>query len=397
MTSVPPFGATDPRLGGGSPQSLARPPWTGSLAPEPRRPGGGGAGGVVAIVLAAVATALALLIVAVVVGPTAAAIGGVLALIPLTVVLLTIRWLDRWEPEPRGALWFALLWGAGVSVLVALVGNELGAGYVQQRVGDEQLSLLVTAGYVAPVVEETVKGLGVLLIFLFRRRYFDGVVDGIVYAATVAAGFAFTENILYFGRAEEGLALVFVLRAVVSPFAHVIFTACVGIALGIASRRRSDLAPVVAFPIGLSAAIGLHALWNASASMGSTFLLLYVLVQIPIFLAAIGLTLWLGRQEAAVVRARLGEYAAAGWFSAQEVEMLSTGRGRRYARSWAGRYGPTAARAMRSFQQHASNLAYYRQRQATGRADLRSPGDEAALLAALQHDRAHFASARAGR
>lgn len=397
MTSVPPFGATDPRLGSGHPHALARTPWAGSLAPEPRRPGSRGAGGVVAIVLAGVATALALLIVAVVVGPTAAAIGGVLALIPLTVVLLTIRWLDRWEPEPRGALWFALLWGAGVSVLVALVGNELGAGYVQQRVGDEQLSLLVTVGYVAPVVEETAKGLGVLLIFLFRRRFFDGVVDGIVYAATVAAGFAFTENILYFGRAGEGLALVFVLRAVVSPFAHVIFTACVGIALGIASRRRSDVAPVVAFPIGLFAAIGLHALWNASASMGSTFLVLYVLVQIPIFLASIGLALWLGRQEATVVRARLGEYAAAGWFSPHEVEMLSTGRGRRYARSWARRYGPTAARAMRSFQHHASDLAYYRQRQATGRDDLRSPGDEAALLATLQHDRARFAAALAGR
>jgi RsiW-degrading membrane proteinase PrsW (M82 family) len=397
MTSGPPFGATDPRLGTGRPYAVARTPSAGSLAPKPRRPGSGGAGGVVAIVLASLTTALALLIVAVVVGPTAAAIGGVLALLPLTVVLLTIRWLDRWEPEPRRALWFAFLWGAGVSVLVALVGNELGAGYVQQRVGDEELSLLVTAGYVAPVVEETVKGLGVLLIFLFRRRYFDGVVDGIVYAATVAAGFAFTENILYFGRAGEGLALVFVLRAVVSPFAHVIFTACVGIALGIASRRRSDVAVVVAFPIGLSAAIGLHALWNASASLGASFLVLYVLVQIPIFLAAIGLALWLGRQEAAVVRARLGEYAATGWFTPYEVDMLSTGRGRRYARSWARRYGPTSARAMRSFQRHASDLAYYRQRQAIGRADLRSPGDEAALLAALQHDRARFASARAGR
>ena len=38
-------------------------------------------------------------------------------------------------------------------------------------------------------------------LLIFRRREFDGIVDGIVYAGLVAAGFAFTENILYFGRA----------------------------------------------------------------------------------------------------------------------------------------------------------------------------------------------------
>ena len=45
-----------------------------------------------------------------------------------------------------------------------------------------------------------------LLIFIVGRRFFDGPVDGIVYAATVASGFAFTENIQYFGLqvAEAG-------------------------------------------------------------------------------------------------------------------------------------------------------------------------------------------------
>ena len=39
---------------------------------------------------------------------------------------------------------------------------------------------------------------------MFRRREFDGVVDGVVYAGLVAAGFAFTENILYFGARVRG-------------------------------------------------------------------------------------------------------------------------------------------------------------------------------------------------
>ena len=32
-----------------------------------------------------------------------------------------ITWIDRWEPEPRPALWFAFLWGAAASVAIALI------------------------------------------------------------------------------------------------------------------------------------------------------------------------------------------------------------------------------------------------------------------------------------
>ena len=56
------------------------------------------------------------------------------------------------------------------------------------------------AVWLAPVTEETLKGLGVLLIYLFRRREFDGIIDGIVYAGLIGAGFAFSENILYLGQ-----------------------------------------------------------------------------------------------------------------------------------------------------------------------------------------------------
>ena len=54
-------------------------------------------------------------------GVSTLVIGSVLALVPLVVVLLAVRWIDRWEPEPRWALWFAFLWGAAVSVAIALI------------------------------------------------------------------------------------------------------------------------------------------------------------------------------------------------------------------------------------------------------------------------------------
>lgn len=372
----------------------ANPAWHHLVAMEPPRRGG--ASGLVGLALAGVAALLALVAVSATVGPRAAAVGGVLALVPLGVVLAAIRWLDRWEPEPRGALWFAFLWGAGVSVLAALALNQIGAAYFYEVTADADLALRLTAGYVAPLVEETAKGVGVLLLFLVRRRYFDGPVDGVVYAATVAGGFAFVENILYFGRAAEGLAAVFVMRAVFAPFAHVLFTACVGLALGVASRRRSGWAAAVAFPVGLLLAILLHALWNLSATLGVTFLAVYVAVQVPLFAGAVGLAVWLGRREADVVRSRLSEYAASGWFLPHEVVMLASLPERRRALTWAARYGPRARAAMRSFQRNATDLAFYRQRALIGRAGLGHPADEAALLAAISHDRAAFATAQVG-
>lgn len=360
-------------------------PWAGS-PPQPRSD----ALGVVGIVVVGVIAVAALALLGVLVGPRAAVVGGLLALLPLGVVLLAIRWLDRWEPEPAGALWFAFLWGSGASVLAALLGNSLGAGYLEAQTGDADQTLFLTASVVAPVVEESVKAFGVLILFIARRRYFDGPVDGMVYAATVAGGFAFSENILYFGQAADGLAAVFVARAVFSPFAHVLFTACVGLALGIAAQRGTSAAAVVAFPVGLLVAISLHALWNASTALGEGFLVVYVVVQVPLFLAAIGLATWLRRVEARLVRLRLTEYASVGWFSPPEVGMLSSLSERRRARAWAQRYGPGAHAAMRGFQRHATDLAYHRHRLLLGRADLPARGSEATLLAAISRDRAAF-------
>ncbi len=51
------------------------------------------------------------------------------------------------------------------------------------------------------MVEESAKAVAVLLVFLFRRRDFTGLVDGVVVAGFTATGFAFTENILYLGSA----------------------------------------------------------------------------------------------------------------------------------------------------------------------------------------------------
>src|SRR5436190_1185285 len=113
----------------------------------------------------------------------AAAATGARPLTPLAIVLLGIRWIDRWEPEPRSGLIFAFLWGAGVSVLIALVVDFGVSEQIAAGGGATNGTIFAQTVFQAPVVEEFGKGLGVLLIFIVGRRFFDGPVDGIVYAA----------------------------------------------------------------------------------------------------------------------------------------------------------------------------------------------------------------------
>ncbi|MFB2584074.1 PrsW family glutamic-type intramembrane protease [Herbiconiux liukaitaii] len=339
-------------------------------------------------------------------GPVAFVICGLLALIPLAVVIGAITLIDRWEPEPRPALWFAFLWGAAASVAIALI-VDLGVQVAVLVASDGTATTSELWGSViqAPVVEEGAKAAGILILLLVFRRQFDGPVDGLVYGATVAAGFAFTENILYFGQSliesgGVGLGFTFVLRGIMSPFAHVMFTACTGVALGFAVRGRGFWRGAVIFVVGLVLAIGLHALWNGSTFLVEGiegFFLLYLVVQVPLFIIAIVLVVQLRKAEARLTRARLAEYAEAGWFSAAEVEMLATGAGRaqamRFAKSFPGGQGGAA---MKSFIRTATRLAFARQRLLAGRGGIGHGSvrqDEAHLLETLLADRRSLASA----
>ncbi|WP_448072140.1 PrsW family intramembrane metalloprotease [Georgenia yuyongxinii] len=329
-------------------------------------------------------------------GTGATAMAAVLAFLPLVGVLAVVAWVDRWEPEPRWLLAAALAWGAGVSTAIALTLNDLFMLKVFVTTGSQAQAEVLGTVLGAPVVEEVAKGAGVLAVFLVRRRHFDGPVDGIVYSATVAAGFAFTENILYFVQYQDLITEVFIARAFQGPFAHLTFTASTGIALGLASRSRTPGAWLKYLPLGLAGAVFLHAVWNASAVL-AVMDAVYWLFQVPLFVALIGLVLWLRNDERSVIAGRLAEYARAGWFAPHEVTMLASMRGRRGARAWAAGLGPAAADAMRTFQQAATSLAFARQRALTGRADRRLRHDEQALLDAVVRSRSAVTTAAAVR
>ena len=310
-----------------------------------------------------------------------------LALVPLLIVLGTVWWIDRWEPEPPGVLVAAFLWGSGVAAVVSLVVNTSASLLVASSTGSHSGTELFSAVVSAPIVEESTKALGVLIIFLIWRRTFNGPVDGVVYACVVAAGFAFAENISYFVRYWDQIAATFLMRGILSPFVHVTFTACTGLAIGASARMRSSLAWIWMTPIGLACAIVLHAFWNGIVSQA---FILYFLVEVPLFMAWVGVVVWLRWSERMTMRARLYDYHRAGWYSPAEITMLTTGSGRAAARRWARSRGPRASDAMRAFLKTSSALAQLRQQALDGHAEADFAAQEASLLEKMSSSRRVF-------
>ncbi|WP_020669747.1 PrsW family intramembrane metalloprotease [Amycolatopsis nigrescens] len=330
------------------------------------------------------------------VGVLGVVIGVVAALVPVAVVVAAFLWVDRWEPEPARLLLLGFAWGACIATLTALLINNSA-----ETVGD----LLFGAGngskfsavVSAPLVEEAAKAAFVLLVWWRRSGEFDGVVDGIVYAGFSAAGFAFTENIYYFGRAfadygfgdgtSAGVLTAFLLRGVLSPFTHPLFAVITGIAIGYAARTSNRRLKVLVPLAGYLGAVALHALWNGAATLGGaqTFLNVYFLIMVPMFIGVLMLVLWQRRREQRIVAAALPEMAAARWIARSEVDLLASLPGRRKWRRQAGREsGRAAARAVGAYQSSVTELAFLRRGSAGGELDAR----QSELLGVLRSARA---------
>ncbi|MFE3220008.1 PrsW family intramembrane metalloprotease [Streptomyces antimycoticus] len=316
-------------------------------------------------------------------------VGLGLAVLPVPLIIAVFRWLDRVDPKPWRNLVFAFAWGACAATLVALIANGFATEWLMTTVDSSSPTGAADADtwgatFIAPFVEESAKAAAVLLLFLFRRRDFNGLVDGVVVAGITATGFAFTENILYLGSAfvsdqtlgysgiRSTTAATFFIRAVMSPFAHPLFTAMTGVGFGIAAAAaRHQRVRRVLIPIAmLLTAMVLHGVWNGSATLGGYgFLIVYALFMVPMFGLLTWLTLWSRAKELRTIREQLAAYQAAGWFTPPEPLALSSMRARGIARDLARRtHGAAAARTVGEYTAFATSLAFLRRRAYRGTA-----------------------------
>ncbi|MFD8752573.1 PrsW family intramembrane metalloprotease [Kitasatospora sp. NPDC059577] len=306
-------------------------------------------------------------------------VGLGLAMVPLPFVLGGLAWLNLTARVPLRHTVFCLGWGACAATTVAILANNWTAGYLtrhQGRLGEllgaglatpvieetaKATALLVlllpfgrrlrcrgrrTGRPCAPLLRRSSEprcprpyqrrpvgphARGRLRPYLrplpylrpappsggapHRRSRPRTLAAGVVLGGMTACGFAFTENVLYLGRAFtsdqrqrldsiglgdppslrdfDGTVQTFVLRALLSPFAHPLFTALTGIGLAVAlTTGRRRLARLAA-PAGLLAAMVLHGTWNAAADLGTDgFLVVYAALMVPCFVALVCFAAW---------------------------------------------------------------------------------------------------------
>jgi len=211
-------------------------------------------------------------------GFVAFVLAAVLSFGPAYLYLKSIRNAEETDREPWSALQTVFVWGAVSGVFYALILNSLGGALVYIYSGNsENLSFILTAVVVAPIVEEFVKPL-----VLFRnasvKGEIDEVEDGIVYGAACGLGFGATENILYglsYGAVSGGflgIIILVTLRTVSSILLHLTASSFTGYGISQYLVRGAPFGVVVKYYI---LAVLIHAAWNAAAILGSSLILLF--------------------------------------------------------------------------------------------------------------------------
>ncbi|HMK47331.1 MAG TPA: PrsW family intramembrane metalloprotease [Methanocella sp.] len=214
-------------------------------------------------------------------------IGGVCAIF-MPLIFLVIGWLaDYYERDPFRFLFAMFMWGVMVTFAAFLLNTTLDL-FISLILGST-LASLATAVLVAPVVEESSKGFGLLI--MAGHHEMDDMFDGILYGFAIGMGFAAIENWLYFAAnanpvSVEGLtpwAFNILYRSVLCSLAHGGFTAATGGVIGFMKSKKSlRKFAFLGYFLGLPIAIILHASFNFTAILDE-IMQMFLSFPVPVF------------------------------------------------------------------------------------------------------------------
>jgi RsiW-degrading membrane proteinase PrsW (M82 family) len=299
--------------------------------------------------------------------------------VPAIGIFLLVNFIDRYECEPWFLRLAAFLWGAIIAIPTALLIEKRIDSLLADFLGPNTSDFARSAfqGLNAGVTEETIKGLGLLLLFFVLRDEFDNVTDGIVYGALIGAGFAMVENFRYFAvDFRQFPVFLIVYRIVLGWLGHSTFTACFGASLGYVRHTHVRWRQIVIPLAGFLAAVGLHSFFNFVAFQASvvlntypgnsdvSFFSLLALIgdYIPPFLAQMFLLYLLIKSlahEAAVIREFLAVEVSNGIVQVDEYALLQNSFQRtRAERSVWRRHGYRQWRRVKTLYQTEIGLAF---------------------------------------
>ncbi|MGA9139772.1 MAG: PrsW family intramembrane metalloprotease [Methanocella sp.] len=223
-------------------------------------------------------------------------IGGVAALF-MPLIFLVIGWIaDYYDREPFRFIMAMFMWGVMATFFAFFVNTALSI-FLELFIGSG-VAMLLIAVIIAPIVEETAKGLGLLI--LAGHHEFDSMFDGILFGFAVGMGFAAIENWLYFASNAGPVTMgglvpwvyLILYRSLLGSLSHGCFTAATGAVIGYFKSRDSlKRFTLFAFFLGLPVAMILHASFNFAAILDSVMQSLFG-TPVPVFdpLLAISVT-----------------------------------------------------------------------------------------------------------
>ena len=296
---------------------------------------------------------------------------------------------DRFRPQ-RWVVWFLCLgWGASVATFVSYQVNSWAAVLLGVTGNYDPATATRAAVFVAPFVEEAAKATVLFGLAMLVRYELVSKVSLVVMAGLSAAGFAFTENIIYYARAivyssqtidvgdaEAAVVELVWLRGFKTAFGHPLFTIMTGLGVAVALRTRSKVVRVLAPLAGYGLAAFLHMVFNSQASLnqGNQLVLIYFTVALPLVLAVVVYVVRQELKQGALIRVRLADYVLMGWLKPSDPDVFGRLRTRLWALLVALTRGWKVFVATRGLQSTLTELAYLRDAQVRGVVD--ATGDE---------------------
>ena len=213
--------------------------------------------------------------------------------------------------KPTVLAWMAAFgWGTGGALIFAGFGNGfLDAAVEASGLGENTVDF-ATSVLTGPVVEETGKGLGALVLIVAARKVLERPAQGGAIGALVGMGFAWGEDVGYYVSALEdgmsGLWESFLVRAILGAYAHAIFTGVFGYALAWAFLRANNAMRAVVVGIaGFAGALALHAQANGLGFVApeDSWNLTYGAIEIPVLVVSAALLVWGLRRQRATLEA----------------------------------------------------------------------------------------------
>lgn len=194
-----------------------------------------------------------------------------LALIPVAVLVIFLLVMDRHDREPIRLLSKVFLFGMLSSIPILIIEMLL----VRFNVFAGLLGIIFQSFIVAGLTEEFIKRL-VVMKTAFNHPAFNEKMDGIIYCAFAALGFAAVENVMYLISYFQDVPSVALYRAIFSVPGHMLFAVTMGYYLALSKYAQSPGMSQNYYKKSLLYPVLLHGTFNTILSLNIPILLVFV-------------------------------------------------------------------------------------------------------------------------